>query len=162
MTDLRDLFMRAGFGDVRTLLQTGNVVFTSSAGGGSTNLEGRLEAEAAARLGLETDIHVRTAAEWAVIVDANPFTREAKSDPSHLVVMCLKAEPTGARVKALRTAIAGRERVEVSGRHAYAVYPDGIGTSRLTAAVIDRALGTRCTARNWNTVVKLAALAGVA
>jgi uncharacterized protein (DUF1697 family) len=61
-------------------------------------------------------------------------------------------------VAALRAGIAGREVVAPGSRHLYVVYPDGAGESRLTAAVIDSKLGTRCTARNWNTVLKLAAL----
>ena len=59
---------------------------------------------------------------------------------------------------ALRAAIVGREVVAAGARHLYVVYRDGAGASRLTAAVIDSKLGTRCTARNWNTVRKLAAL----
>lgn len=60
----------------------------------------------------------------------------------------------------MQAANAGPERVHVSGRTAYIVYPNGAGASRLTAAVIDRALRISCTARNWNTVRKIAALLG--
>jgi uncharacterized protein (DUF1697 family) len=62
----------------------------------------------------------------------------------------------------LRASIPGRERVEGSGRYAYVVYPDGIGQSKFTTAWIEKRLGTRGTARNWNTVTKLAALATAA
>ena len=64
-------------------------------------------------------------------------------------------------VAALQQAIVGREVVQAGGHHAYVVYPDGIGRSRLTSALIEKALGTRTTGRNWNTVLKLDALAGV-
>jgi uncharacterized protein (DUF1697 family) len=70
--------------------------------------------------------------------------------------MCLKASPPADRVAALQAAIRGREVVRAAGRHAYIVYPDGIGTSRLTVALIERKLGTRGTGRNWNTVLRLA------
>ena len=62
-------------------------------------------------------------------------------------------------VKALRAAIKGREVVETDGRHAYFIYPDGMGSSKLTIGVIEKSLGTRGTARNWNTVLKLGDLA---
>jgi uncharacterized protein (DUF1697 family) len=62
-------------------------------------------------------------------------------------------------VTALQKAIVGREIVRAQGRSAYIVYPDGIGRSKLTAAMIEKKLGTRGTGRNWNTVLKLAALA---
>jgi uncharacterized protein (DUF1697 family) len=93
------------------------------------------------------------------IVESNPFPKEAKTDPGHLVAMCLKETPETADVRALQAAIAGPEIVRAKGSHLYIVYPAGIGTSRLTNAFIERKLGTRGTARNWNTVLKLQALA---
>jgi uncharacterized protein (DUF1697 family) len=75
--------------------------------------------------------------------------------------MLLKEAPSRASVKALQSAIKGREVVRAKGRHAYVVYPDGVGASRLTSALVERTLRTRSTGRNWNTVLKLAALAGV-
>jgi uncharacterized protein (DUF1697 family) len=159
MTELRDFFKRLGFDDARTLLQTGNVVFESD-GRSSAELERLLEAESARRLKLPTDYFVRSAAELSRVIARNPFHAEAKSDPSHLVVAFLKDAPKKDSVEALRAAIKGRERVEVEGKQAYIVYPDGIGRSKLTNVLIERKLGARGTARNWNTVLKLAALAG--
>src|SRR5262245_16384576 len=159
MADLRDLFTRMGFADVRSLLQTGNVVFRSDSGRG-TSLETRLEAEGAKRLGLRTDFFVRSAKDWNAVVAGNPFRKEAERDPGHLLVVVLKDAPQAARVKALQAAITGREVVRGGDRHLYVVYPDGVGRSRLTIASIEKTLGTRGTARNWNTVLKLAALAG--
>jgi uncharacterized protein (DUF1697 family) len=158
MADLRALVTRLGFGDARTLLQSGNVVFRAGTRSGAA-LEGLLEAEAARRLSLRTECFVRTVAEWRAIVAHNPFRREAERDPGHLVVMVLKRAPQAAAVTALRAAIAGPEMVRGHGREAYITYPDGIGRSRLTAAVIEKALGTRGTGRNWNTVRKLEAAA---
>ena len=103
-------------------------------------------------------IHVRTATEWAAVVAGNPFPDEAKRDPGHLIVFAFKDTLAAAAVKALQAAITGREVVRASGRHAYVVYPDGAGKSRLTPALMDRKLGARGTGRNWNTVLKLAAI----
>ena len=66
---------------------------------------------------------------------------------------------TAAQVSALQAAIKGREIVKARGKQAYFVYPDGVGRSKLTIQVIEKALGTRGTARNWNTVLKLGELA---
>jgi uncharacterized protein (DUF1697 family) len=159
MAALRKLFIDLGFGDAQTLLQSGNVVFTGPSGD-SARLEQRLEGEAEKRLALRTAFFLRTAAEWEKeLVAENPFPGEAKSDPSHLVAMCLKTEPDVAAVKALQTGIKGPELVRAGRRHIYITYPAGIGRSRLTAPVIEKALGTAGTARNWNTVLKLARLA---
>jgi uncharacterized protein (DUF1697 family) len=72
--------------------------------------------------------------------------------------MALKEAPPASAVKGLQEAIPGRETVRARGRELYVVYPDGIGRSKLTVALMDRKLGTRGTGRNWNTVTKLAAL----
>jgi uncharacterized protein (DUF1697 family) len=159
MADLRALMEAVGFEDARTLLQSGNLVFRGSAHTGAA-LERQLETETARRFDLETDYFVRSAAEWRGIVDRNPFPAEARNDPSHLVVMFLKAAVKAEPVAALQAAISGREIVRGAGREIYVIYPDGIGASRLTNVVIERKLGTRSTGRNWNTVLKLAALAG--
>jgi uncharacterized protein (DUF1697 family) len=158
MSNLRDLLTGIGAQDGRTLLQSGNVVFRSD-GRSAGALEQQIEAAAAERLRLTTDVFVRSAAEWKAIIKANPFAREAKRDPSHLLVVPLKATPKPVRVTALQGAIAGREIVRVHGPCAYIIYPDGIGRSRLTSALIEKHLETRGTGRNWNTVLKLDALA---
>jgi uncharacterized protein (DUF1697 family) len=157
MSELRAFAAKVGLGDAQTLLQSGNLVFRSEAGAG--DLERLLESEAEKRLGLRTEFFVRSAGELKETISRNPFRAAAASDPSHLVVVFLKAAPEQGSVRALQAVIKGPEIVRAEGRQAYIVYPDGIGDSRLTAAVIDRMLGTRGTARNWNTVLKLGALA---
>ena len=142
----------------RTLLQSGNLVFGTDRAA-DAELENRFETEAEARFGFHIDFMVRSAAEWRAIIAANPFPDEARDDPSHLVVMPLKAAPTAGALQALRAAIKGPETVELVGRTAYLVYPAGIGASKLTITVIERKLGVRGTGRNWNTVMKLGEMA---
>jgi uncharacterized protein (DUF1697 family) len=157
MADLRAMLEKLRFSDPKTLLLSGNIVFKCDAAS-CTALEEQLEAASTKHLKVTTDYFVRTAKEWSEIVDGNPFPKEAKSDPGHLVMMCLRDAPTAAQVKTLQASITGREVVKAKGRHAYFVYPDGIGRSKLTIQKIEKALGTRGTARNWNTVLKLAEL----
>jgi uncharacterized protein (DUF1697 family) len=157
MADLKTMLAALGLADARTLLQSGNVVLDCEKGGAA--LEKLLEQETEKRLGLATQYLVRTAAQWRSLIADNPFPREAKADPAHLVAMPLKAAPAKAGLAALAAAITGRERVEACGRDLYIVYPDGIGRSKLTIALIERKLATHGTGRNWNTVLKLQALA---
>jgi uncharacterized protein (DUF1697 family) len=157
MADLRGLLSRLRFTDPRSLLQSGNLVF-GGAGQSGEALETLLETEAARRLSLRTDFFVRSATEWRAIVDANPFREEAERDPARLAVMCLKRAPSVDDVRALRSAISGPETIAAAGRQLYAVYPAGMGRSKLTTALIERTLRTRGTVRNWNTVRKLQAL----
>lgn len=159
MADLRELLSDLGFQDARTLLQSGNVVFESDGEGGA-RLENTLEEALEEHLGVSTDFFVRTTDEWDAIVAKNPFPKEAENDPSHLLVMLLKRAPQGEEVASLRESLKGREVVEVVGRQAYIVYPDGIGRSRLTTSVVEERLGTRATGRNWNTMLKIRDVAG--
>jgi uncharacterized protein (DUF1697 family) len=158
MADLRAMFGRLGLGEARSLLQSGNIVFESE-GRTTAQLEAMLEAEAMKRFKLPAPFFVRTAREWEAAVAANPFPAAAKSDPGHLVVLFLKKAPVPAVIQSLQAAIVGREQVQAAGRQAYIIYSDGIGRSRLTPGIIEAKLGQRGTGRNWNTVLKLAALA---
>lgn len=157
MEDLRAFAGRLGLADAKTVLQSGNLVFRSPRHPAA--LETLFECESERRLGLTTEFFVRTADEWKAIIDSNPLAAEARSDPGRFVVIFLKSSPGVDRYEALRAACKGPEVVLPGGRQAYATYPAGIGTSKLTTALIERVLGTRGTARNWNTVLKLAALA---
>jgi uncharacterized protein (DUF1697 family) len=155
MTDLKALFSGLGFTGVVTILQSGSVVFRATGVAGQA-LESLLEREAARKLGLTTYVMVRTAKEWAAAVANNPFPGAASRHPSRLLLIALKEPARAVAIEALRAAIKGRETVAAKGRHLYAVYPDGIGRSKLTMALIETRLGTRATGRNWNTALKIA------
>ena len=159
MANLRAFALRLGFTEAQTLLQSGNLVVTGDKASGAA-LETLLENEASSRLGLTIDFLVRTPKAWRAMIEQNPYPEAAKDDPSHLLVFFLKAAPTPDAVENLRASIKGCETLQVVGAHAYVAYPDGIGESKLTNVVIQRGLGARGTGRNWNTVQKLAALAG--
>jgi uncharacterized protein (DUF1697 family) len=160
MADLRALLGRLGFADVQSVLQSGNLVFSLA---GVTRscaaLERHLETEVEKALGLKADFHVRTAEEWKSVIAGNPFHAEAASDPSHLLVTFYKVPLVAADVKALQAAITGPERLHGDGRHLYMVFPEGVGNSK-AAALVGRYLKSPGTGRNWNTVLKLSALAG--
>lgn len=160
MSDLRGLLEKLGFTEVRSLIQSGNLVFRSSPRT-NANLERLLEAQAEMRLDLRTTFLVRTAKDWETVIARNPFREEAERDPGHLVVTFLKDAPPANAVKELQAAIKGPEVIRAGGRQLYIVYPAGIARSRLTNNVIEDKLGTRGTGRNWNTVLKLGVLAQV-
>jgi uncharacterized protein (DUF1697 family) len=158
MADLRALVSKIGYDDVKTLLQSGNVVFSGPKKSHAA-LERELEAAFEKALTFKVDFHVRTADEWRKVIDGNPFTVEADNDPARLVVSCYKSSLDAAKVKAAQAAITGREKLRAEGRHLYMTFPDGQGNSK-AALVVGRILGNG-TARNWNTVLKLAALCDV-
>lgn len=149
MADLKAVIAGLGWADPQTLLASGNAVF--GAKGADSAIEEALEEALAAELKFKTEVMVRGHAELAAVMAANPFPDMARDDPSHLVVLFLKGQADAAKVKALP--IPGREAVAVGDRCLYVAYPDGIGTSKLVLP--ETALGSKGTARNWNTVSKL-------
>ena len=159
MAELQAALVAAGFVGARTLLNSGNVVLRSDLTPAA--LETFLETEATQRMNLRTDFHVRSAGEWRALTEANPLPEAAARNPSHFIVACLKSAPTQAAVETLRAANPGPEIIHAVGRQLYIDYggPEAMCESKLSSALIDAKLGTRSTGRNWNTVLKLAALA---
>ncbi|MBV9972388.1 MAG: DUF1697 domain-containing protein [Candidatus Eremiobacteraeota bacterium] len=158
MAELRAMFERVGFPNARSLLQSGNVVF-SCTGTTTAKLERFLEAETHNCFNLPVQYYVRTMTDLKKALRANPFKREAMHAPSYLYLFFLKDAPTPDSVRKLRAAIPADESVKVNGKVAYVRYPEGMGRSKLGSTVIERRLETRATARNWNTVSKLVRLA---
>lgn len=155
MADLKALAEEIGLAEPKTLLQSGNLVFDAM-GKAPAKLESLLESEIKKRFGIETTVMVRNGAALKAVIARNPFPKQAKSDPGFLHVYFLKDKTTVKHVDALRAAIKGPEKVKGDGREVFLFYPDGAGRSKLTNAVIERHLGARGTARNWNTVKKAA------
>lgn len=158
MAALRAMLEELGFEDAETLLQSGNAVFRAQSKSAAA-LERQLEAETQRRLGVAAEYHVRTAKELHAVIAANPLPAQAASDPSHFVVIFHKAPIAAAAVRAAQAAISGPEILRADGRHLYMFFPEGMGRSKAPAEV-GKVLRVHGTARNWNTVRKLADLAG--
>lgn len=161
MGDIKRLFGEMGYAGVTTLLQSGNVLLDLPARERLAALEDRLQQETGKRHTIAPEYFLRSAAEIRAMLDANPFTQQAQNDPSHLVVLFLKDKPSSANLGSLKEAIRGSEEIAAGVRELYLYYPDGIGRSKLTNGVIEKHLGQRGTGRNWNTLVKLAALLSI-
>jgi uncharacterized protein (DUF1697 family) len=157
MSALRSLFETLDFDSPQTLLQSGNIVFAARKAAKPSDLETLLERETMQRLHVQTQYFVRTAQDLDRIIEGNPFPREARNDPGRLVVVFLKNAAAAKNVSALEKRITGPEVVKAAGCHLYITYPDGQGRSKLTNSVIEKALDMRGTARNWNTILKMAA-----
>ena len=152
MPALREGLEDAGFTDVATYVQSGNVVLTSrkAAKRVVTDVE-RLLAE---RFDLDVRAIVRTRAELAAVVDRNPLAKIV-TDPKRYQVTFLKS-PLGVDVvRKLEATAADGERVKQVGREVYAWHPDGVGRSKLAVLLSGKGLGVTGTARNWKTVTQL-------
>jgi uncharacterized protein (DUF1697 family) len=158
MSDLRALVEKLGGEDVQTYVQSGNVVFTSS--GTPEDLESELSRLIRAERGLDVAVLVRTKAQLAKILAANPFLK-AGADVKSLHVTFLAERPKRELVKALDPAASPPDELRVDGREVYLLCPNGYGRSKLSNAFFEKRLGEVATTRNWRTVTTLAELAGV-
>ena len=152
MADLRALVEGLGYGEVRTLLNSGNVVFSVP-----KTVRGdpapRIEKAIGSKLGVSSRVTVMTADEVAAAVDDNPLHKIA-DNPSRLLVMVLADAAAGTRLKVLAKAPWTPEALAIRKRVAYLWCPHGIIDSRLMLAV-SRIVGEHGTARNMATMTKL-------
>ncbi len=156
MPALRELLAQAGYSGARTYLQSGNVVLESDASPEQLAEESRrLISE---RFGFDVPVIVRTASELEAVVSHNPFP-DAERLPKLYWVSFLDAGLQEDRVRWLEGRAAESERFTVHGREIYAWLPDGVARSKLATAMAAPAKGLTATARNWNSVCSLLAMA---
>lgn len=152
MADLRAAATAAGHTDVTTHLASGNLLLRPAPGGPATvdALEAALVTDLADRLGRPLALTVRTRAQLDALVAADPFPQASASDPAHVVaVLCDGPVPAGP----VDLGTDGPERAVGLGRDLVVHYSDGIGRSKVTAAVLDRVTGRHGTGRNWRTLL---------
>lgn len=152
---LREALTEVGFRKVVTYIASGNVVLVTDMQ--AERVEAWVAAIAKEKFGFSKQIMVVTREEWADLIAHNPFP-EAVDQPTTLHAFALEAEPSQEAVAALSARASTSERLLVRGKVLYFHAPQGFGTSKLPP-LIDRTLGVASTARNWNTVLKLAELA---
>jgi len=155
MVDLRVLMEDLGYSGVRTLLNSGNVVFATTRAT-SSDAAARIEKGIATRLGVSARVTVLTAAELAAAVADNPLLKVA-TNPSRLLVTVLNNPADRQRLEPLLKEDWAPEVLALGARVAYLWCPEGLLASRVAEA-INRLLGDAITARNWATILKLHAL----
>jgi uncharacterized protein (DUF1697 family) len=159
MADLRALMADMGFENPRTVLQSGNLVIGAQGKTTAEALEKKLHTEIAKAFKVNTELFVRTPAEWSKLVKENPFETFAAERPSAMLVWVMREKPDAKHLKALMADHTGPEEIESRGRRLYVTFPDGQGDSRLAArGLLDKHMPSRGTGRNWNTVLKLQAM----
>lgn len=157
MADLRARLGAAGYGEVRTYVQSGNIVLDSTLT--SAKLADTLRAELAEWYGFDVPVVVRTHTQLAAIVARNPLEGAAE-DPKRYVVVFLDRQPAAAAMsKVAETAVDG-ERLVHHDREIFVHYSAGQARSKLSLALTDAKLGVLATARNWTTVTTLTEMAG--
>jgi uncharacterized protein (DUF1697 family) len=159
MKDLVRLFADAGCADVRTYIQSGNVLFQASPAKAG-RLPGVIAQGIADRFGYRTPVLVRTVEELGATIQNNPFLN-AGAPESWLHVLFLASQADALRVAALDPDRSPPDAYAVRGQEIYLQCPNGAGNTRLTNAWFDSKLATISTGRNWRTAIKLFELASL-
>jgi uncharacterized protein (DUF1697 family) len=158
MKDLAALFERAGCVDVRSYIQSGNLVFGASADV-AKRLAERITADIERRFGMRVPVVLRTADELRAVARDNPFLA-AGADADKLHIMFLADKPDKKACAALDPQRSLPDAFVVKGREVYLFLPNGAGKSKLSNGYFDSKLATISTARNWRTVLKLVEMSG--
>lgn len=156
MAELKALAEALGLDDARTYVQSGNLVFRSSEQTRAA-IESRLADALAERFGFDVGVVARTLSDWEGVITANPFP-EAANAPKTLHASFLARPADAGATGRLNGYSREDERFEIVGDTLYLLTPSGIGRSKFAAAA-ERLLGVPATARNWNSVRKIAEMA---
>jgi uncharacterized protein (DUF1697 family) len=150
MEDLRALYESLDFENVRTYIQSGNVIFSCSVSD-IGELSKKIEDKIHDTYGYPVSVIIRTPAEMKDALDNNPFSGNRNKEASKLYVTFLSAAPSYADVNAVYQLISQPEEAVIRGREVYLFCPGGYGKSKLTNSFFEKKLGVSATTRNWKT-----------
>ena len=156
MAELRSLAEGLGWQQVATYIQSGNLLFAAT--GKPASFEAALERTLAKHFGFEVPVIVRAAAAWLAAAAGSPFADAERERPNLLHRGCSKSKPAAAAAKSLAAYCTHGERVVVRGDTIWIDYREGVARSKVSPAVLDRAVGSTVTLRNWKSVQAIAAL----
>jgi uncharacterized protein (DUF1697 family) len=158
MKDLVEMFVEAGCVNVRSYIQSGNVVFRASAGVPS-RLPDHITAQIAKSFGIRTPVLLRTAQQLGDVIVNNPFLKAGAAEAT-LHVLFLAHLPSPRLVEDLDPDRSSPDAFIVRGQDVYLWLPNGVAGTKLTNNYFDSKLSTTSTGRNWRTVTKLFELTG--
>ncbi|MGZ6332271.1 MAG: DUF1697 domain-containing protein [Bdellovibrionota bacterium] len=153
MEELREALGTLGFRNLRTYVQSGNVVFEGK--GTPAQLSEKIRKKILAHFGHEVPVIVRSSEEIGKILAKNPFLKERDIDPTRLHVVFLSEAPAKNLISKLGAIAAGADRFHAVKTEIYLHCPKGYGNTKFSPATLERTLGVTTTTRNWNTVNQL-------
>ena len=153
MATLRSLCARIGYKDVRTYIQSGNIILTTNSD--ADEVEQKVEQAIEEQFGFSVPAIARDTRAWQGYLASNPFSGASLNEPSRVVLALAKATPKSDALTELRGRATNNERIAQTGDALWIHCPEGSATSKITATLLDRFVGATVTTRNWRTVQKL-------
>ena len=158
MQALRSLYESLTFEAPRTYVQSGNVIFRTKEKN-SAALAKKIQNAIEAEFGCRPEVILRTSEELRKAIAASPFASRRNLEPGKILVTFLTAEPPSEAHATLLRLKSHPEELHLNGRELYIYFPDGAGQSKLPWSSVEKLFKTTGTARNWNTVTKMLAIA---
>ena len=157
MERLRACFAALGFSNVKTYVQSGNVIF-EAANDSPAGLSQKIEQNISRDFGFSVPVFLRTAEEMGEIIQRNPFLKDAALDQSKLHITFLSDAPPKTALEQLQPLATKPEQLRILGREIYLFCPNGYGKTKLSNTAIEKKLSVGATTRNWRTVNTLLAM----
>lgn len=158
MDDLRAVYKALKFDDPRTYVQSGNVVFRTKEKH-SAALAKKIQDAIERKFGFRADVILRTTEEMRKAIAATPFAATRNLEPGKILVTFLAREPGLEAQATLASLKSHPEELHLKGRELYIYFPNGAGKSKLPWSQVEKLLKTTGTARNWNSVTQILAIA---
>jgi uncharacterized protein (DUF1697 family) len=158
MADLKVLYENLKFKDVRTYIQSGNVIFKSNEPLSDIEFEKKIEDQIFKKYDFHVPVIIRSEDEIRKIIAANPFLKEKNIDPKKLHVTFLSNIPDKENVESIEKMDFSPDKFMISGKEVYLYAPNGYGETKISNTFFEKKLKVKATTRNWNTVNKLSEL----
>ena len=157
MAELRKMYELLGFSQIKSYIQSGNVVFKTNQKMSSHELESLLEKSIKETFGHEVPVLIRTSEEWKMAIKTNPFfTKEANTDK--LFITFLSQSPSTALKEELSSMDFSPDQLKIIDKCVYLYCERKYHETKMTHSIIERKLKVKATARNWKTIMKISAL----
>lgn len=161
MAGLKVLYEELGFKEVKTFIQSGNVVFKTSSKESDTHLAKKIQEAIIAKYAFEVPVIIRTVEEIEKIISSNPFVAEPSIDVEKLHITFLSEKPNELKVDAIKNVDFSPDRFTIVDTEIFIYCPNGYGNTKLSNNFFEAKLKVTATTRNLKTVNKLLELAAV-
>lgn len=152
MKELPDLFLKLGLGDVKTYIQSGNIIFKNGTGLDDAFLEEKIEQEIKQKFDAKVSVMVRSVSDLKSLASRNPFLKEPDFDPSRMAVIFLQEKASQDGINKVKDIDYPPDKFRISGREIFLYCPNGFGRTKLYTNFFEKKMGVIGTSRNWKTI----------
>ncbi|MBK7133131.1 MAG: DUF1697 domain-containing protein [Bacteroidales bacterium] len=155
MTDLAALYNSLGFSEVRTYIQSGNVLFSDNRGISESDIAQLIEKEILNKFSFVVPAMIRSVEELKALLSVNPFLNEKDFDPAKMAVIFLHAKPSDIQIDKVSNINYPPDKFMIKGSEIFIFCPNGFGKTKLYTNFFEKKMGVTGTARNWKTITAI-------